>query len=92
VIGKRAKGGYHTVNQGEGIGSPKKFHKNSWQKDKKSTKQWFYVTNLGTDCVLLGYPWLREFNPQINWTKGVVKGGQVALKEQGVWWHEWQQQ
>ena len=29
--------------------------------------QWFYVANLGTDCFILGFPWLYEFNPDINW-------------------------
>jgi hypothetical protein len=32
--------------------------------------QWFYVTNLGQDRVILGYPWLWEFNPDINWEEG----------------------
>jgi hypothetical protein len=34
--------------------------------------QRFHVTNLGHDQVLLGYPWLSEFNPHINWMKGRV--------------------
>ena len=25
--------------------------------------QTFYITTLGTDCAILGYPWLRTFNP-----------------------------
>ena len=28
--------------------------------------QRFYVANLGTDCFILGFPWLYEFNPDIN--------------------------
>jgi hypothetical protein len=40
---------------------------------------------------LLGYPWLHEFNPQINWKEATIEGGQVHLKEQGVRWHEWRQ-
>jgi hypothetical protein len=62
------------------------------KKDQHSTEQQFFITNLGADRVLLGYPWLREFNPQINWAEATVEGGQVHLKEQGVRWHEWRQQ
>jgi predicted aspartyl protease len=29
----------------------------------KESLQCFYITNLGQDRVLLGYPWLSEFNP-----------------------------
>ena len=29
--------------------------------------QQFYVTNLGTDRFILGFPWLYEFNPKIDW-------------------------
>jgi Retroviral aspartyl protease len=62
------------------------------EKDQRSTEQHFFIMNLGADRVLLGYPWLYEFNPQIDWTKATVGGGQVHLKEQGVRWHEWRQQ
>src|SRR6266446_1419488 len=30
----------------------------------------FYKTNLGEDRIIFGYPWLRTFNPQIDWEKG----------------------
>ena len=29
--------------------------------------QRFYVANLGTDHFILGFPWLYEFNPEIDW-------------------------
>ncbi len=32
----------------------------------------FYETSLGEDCIIFGYPWLRTFNPQIDWEKGRV--------------------
>ncbi len=32
----------------------------------------FYKTSLGEDQIIFGYPWLRTFNPQINWEKGKV--------------------
>jgi hypothetical protein len=34
----------------------------------------FFVTDLGKDCMILGYPWLQTFNPDINWTNGKLKG------------------
>jgi hypothetical protein len=58
------------------------------EKDQRSTEQRFFITNLRADRVLLGYPWLCKFNPQINWAEATVEGGQVHLKEQGVRWHE----
>jgi hypothetical protein len=38
------------------------------QGDKEQV-QTFFITNLGMDCVILGYPWFRDFNPQINWAE-----------------------
>jgi len=32
----------------------------------------FYETSLGEDQIIFGYPWLRTFNPQIDWEKGKV--------------------
>ena len=29
--------------------------------------QQFYIANLGTDRFILGFPWLYEFNPKIDW-------------------------
>ena len=39
----------------------------------------FYITNLGLDCLILGDPWLRVANPQINWPQWVVCIGQVQM-------------
>jgi hypothetical protein len=46
----------------------------------RDTLQRFYVTNLGHDRVLLGYPWLSEFNPRIDWTKGRVQEGDIRIE------------
>ena len=32
----------------------------------------FLVTNISTEDVMLGIPWLREVNPQINWREGKI--------------------
>jgi hypothetical protein len=34
----------------------------------------FLIVDLGRDRIILGYPWFREFNPEINWPKKFVKG------------------
>ena len=31
------------------------------------------VTNLGKEQIILGLPWLQEYNPIINWTKGTIE-------------------
>jgi hypothetical protein len=33
----------------------------------------FVVTRLGKENMILGLPWLKEHNPEINWTTGEVK-------------------
>jgi len=32
----------------------------------------FYETSLGEDQIIFGYPWLRTFNPRVDWEKGKV--------------------
>jgi len=38
----------------------------------------FYVTNLGQDRFIFGYPWLTDFNPEFDWPNGKVKGGKFT--------------
>jgi hypothetical protein len=52
--------------------------------------QRFYVTDLGFDRVLLGYPWLSTFNPRINWRAGTVEG-RVILKTVANAWIRWKE-
>ena len=36
----------------------------------KCTKnQKFYITDIGMDCTILGYTFLRDFNPKVDWEK-----------------------
>jgi hypothetical protein len=47
----------------------------------KKIKQQFYITALGSNCMILGIPWFREFNPQdIDWKNGILKGLKVKLE------------
>ena len=38
--------------------------------NRQQKLQQFFLTSLGRDRMILGYPFLREFNPQIDWAKG----------------------
>ncbi|MCB7385635.1 pepsin/retropepsin-like aspartic protease family protein, partial [Bacteroides thetaiotaomicron] len=33
----------------------------------------FLITNIGPEDVILGLPWLREVNPDIDWSEGQLK-------------------
>ena len=41
---------------------------------KRKRKQQL-VTGLGRQQIILGYPWLKEMNPLIDWEKGTWNGG-----------------
>src|SRR5712671_5943930 len=43
-------------------------------RDRKQERTRFFVTNLGGDRFIFGYPWLATFNPDINWPEGRVEG------------------
>ena len=51
----------------------------------KEKLQTFFITDLGQDCVLLGWPWFSYFNPEIDWTTRTVKG-EVELETQWLKW------
>jgi hypothetical protein len=59
------------------------------QRGKQQITQRFYITNLGQDHIILGYPWLREFNPEVDWEEGQLIGEGVKLKEIGVAWQNY---
>ena len=46
----------------------------------KKARQRFYVTNLGRDRFILGYPWFREFQPDINWADGMLRGPTIQME------------
>jgi predicted aspartyl protease len=52
--------------------------------------QRFYITDLGFDRILLGYPWLSAFNPRINWKEGKVQERTVLRTVKDAWerWKE----
>jgi hypothetical protein len=34
----------------------------------------FLIINLGRDRIIFGYPWLWEFNPEIDWPTKFIRG------------------
>ena len=42
--------------------------------------QRFYIANLGTDRFIFGFPWLYEFNPEINWRQHTANGLPLHLR------------
>jgi hypothetical protein len=59
------------------------------RRGERQIAQRFYVTNLGQDRVILGYPWLWEFNLEIDWKEGRLIGDEVKLEEIGITWTEY---
>jgi hypothetical protein len=39
---------------------------------KRKFKEHFYVTGLGKQRIILGFPWLHKHNPIIDWKKGEI--------------------
>ncbi len=46
----------------------------------KKNSEHFYVTDLGSDQIILGYPWLRTFNPNIDWPSCKLIGPAVKIE------------
>jgi hypothetical protein len=53
-------------------------------KGDQNCLQTFYVTALGVDCAILRYPWLRTFNPRINWEEGRILGPEIWIETCGL--------
>ena len=43
--------------------------------------QRFYIANLGTDRFILGFPWLYEFNPEIDWRQHTANRLPLHLRQ-----------
>jgi len=47
---------------------------------RKQERTRFFVTNLGGDRFIFGYPWLAKFNPEINWPEATVNGPRFRVE------------
>jgi hypothetical protein len=50
------------------------------QKGTHNKLQRFFITNLGQDWIILGYPFLYYFNPPVDWTAGRIRGAPIQLQ------------
>ena len=50
---------------------------------EKTVKLGFYVANLGRDRLILGHPWFKAFNPEINWETNQLDGDDVTIETAG---------
>jgi hypothetical protein len=51
------------------------------QVNGKTNTERFLITGLGNQKVILGLPWLREHNPEINWKEGTLQWRTTMMKE-----------
>src|ERR1700747_794273 len=48
----------------------------------------FYVTDLGQDRIILGFPFLQKFNPKINWEEKILAPPQrIFMTPKHLWEH-----
>src|SRR6266850_4344765 len=66
-----------TENQAGAITHYVPFHIRHNERQEKAV---FFVTGLGQDQIILGYPWLEQFNPDIDWENGKILGTEITLK------------
>ena len=46
----------------------------------KRVRTRFLVTSLGKQTMILGLPWLRKYNPTIDWAKGTLRINRIRKK------------
>ena len=55
-------------------------------KGNKEELQKFYIAGLSGDCTIFRYPWLKSFNPRINWDEGWVLRPPVEVETALLKW------
>jgi Aspartyl protease len=53
---------------------------------KREETMRFLVTSLGSEDLILGYPWLTTFEPQFNWTNGVIDTSYLPIVIRSLDW------
>ena len=53
---------------------------------KREETMQFLVTGLGNEDLILGYPWLTTFEPQFNWTNGVIDTSYLPIVIRSLDW------
>ena len=52
--------------------------------EHKKFKEWFYMTGLGKQKIILGFPWLNKHNLIIDWKKGEIKWQPLKIDWRGL--------
>jgi hypothetical protein len=60
-------------------GSLKYFTDITTRTGERSTRLRYYLTDLGENQVILGYPWFASTQPQIDWVKGWIDYAQLPI-------------
>jgi hypothetical protein len=50
---------------------------------ERITKTRFYITGLGKQKVILGFPWLRDENPDVDWKTGRIRWKEAKQQKLG---------
>jgi len=59
--------------------------------NKQTQIQRFYIMDLAKDRTLFGFPWLQEFNPQIDWKGREINNTKVTIHTTNLEPPEWAQ-
>jgi Retroviral aspartyl protease len=51
------------------------------QVNGKTNMERFLITGLGNQKIILGLPWLRKHNPEINWKEGTILWRTTMMEE-----------
>jgi len=46
----------------------------------KKERTRFFVTNIGRDRMIFGYPWCKKFKPDINWDENKIRGPKIKIE------------
>ena len=49
------------------------------QTETQHSTLWFFLSNLGENKIILGYPWFAAFQPRIDWKRGWIDHGQLPV-------------
>ena len=60
-------------------GSLKYFTDVTTRTGEKATRLRYYLTDLGENQIILGYPWFASAQPQIDWAKGWIDYAQLSI-------------
>ena len=58
----------------------------SVQTGQKQNKMRFLIMDLGNEDLILGYPWLANFEPKFSWSKGVIDTSHLPIIIRSLDW------